>query len=84
VFLHVSNVMKDEIETLQKKAHKKNANQKDIKLLNCANKAAACLVELVNKNCDEDFATLNAMQEYMEEKAMNQKKKCANDSSEES
>jgi hypothetical protein len=43
-------------------------------LLNCANEAAACLVELVNKNCDEDFSTLDAMQEYMEEKAMNQKK----------
>jgi hypothetical protein len=67
-----------------KKAHKKNANQKDIKLPNCANKAAACFVELVNKNCDEDFSTLFAMQEYMEEKAMNQKKKRADDSSEES
>jgi hypothetical protein len=52
-------------------------------LLNCANEAAACLVELVNKNCDEDFSTLDAMQEYMEEKAMNQKKR-ADDSSEES
>ncbi len=68
----------------EKKAHKKNANQKDIKLLNCANKVAACLVELVNKNCDEDFSTLEAMQEYMDKKAMNQKKKRANDSSEES
>jgi hypothetical protein len=84
LFLHVSNFMKDKIETLQKKAHKKNTNQKDIKLLNCANKVAACLVERVNKNCDEDFSTLEAMQEYMEEKAMNQKKKHANDSGEES
>ncbi len=83
LFLHVSNFMKDKIETLQKKAHKKNANQKDIKLVNCANEAAACLVELINKNCDEDFSTLDAMQEYMEEKAMNQKKKHADDSSEE-
>jgi hypothetical protein len=84
LFLHVSNFMKDEIETLRKKAHKKYANQKDIKLLNCANKVAAYLVELVNKNCDEDFSTLDAMQEYMEEKAMNPKKKRADDSSEES
>ncbi len=76
--------MKDKIETLRKKAHKKNSNQKDIKLLTCANKAAACLVELVNKNCDEDFSTFDAMQKYMEEKAMNQKKKRADDSSEES
>jgi hypothetical protein len=52
-------------------------------LLNSANEAAACLVELVNKECGEDFSTLVAMQEYMEEKAMNQKKQCANDSSEE-
>ena len=52
LFLHVSNFMKDKIETLRKKAHKKNTNQKDLKLLNCANEAAACLVELVNKNCD--------------------------------
>jgi hypothetical protein len=73
--------MKDKIETLQKKSYKKNANQKDIKLLNCANKMAACLIELVNKNCDEDFSTLKAMQEYMEEKTMNQKKKLADDSS---
>ncbi len=75
--------MKDEIETLAKKAQKKNANQKDIKLLNSANEATACLVELVNKECDENFSTLEAMNEYMEEKAMNQKKKRANDSSEE-
>ncbi len=53
-------------------------------MLNCANEAAACLVELVNKICDEDFSTLDAMQVYMEEKAMNQKKKRADDSSEES
>jgi hypothetical protein len=76
--------MKDKIETLQKKTHKKNANQKDIKLLNCANKAATCLVELVNKNCVEDFSTLDAMQEYMDKKAMNQKEKHADGSSEES
>ncbi len=43
-------------------------------MLNCANEAAACLVKLVNKNCDENFSTLEAMQEYMEEKAMNQKR----------
>jgi hypothetical protein len=43
-------------------------NQKDIKLLNSANEAAACLVELVNKEHDEDFSSLAAMQEYMEKK----------------
>jgi hypothetical protein len=75
--------MKDKIETLAKKAQKKNANQKDIILLNSANEAAACLVELVNQEHDENFLTLEAMHEYMEEKAMNQKKKRADDSSEE-
>jgi hypothetical protein len=44
--------MKDKIETLAKKAQKKNVNQKDIKLLNSANEAAACLVELINKERD--------------------------------
>ena len=52
-------------------------------MLNSANEAAACLVELVNKEHDENFSTLEAMHEYMEEKAMNQIKKCANDSSKE-
>jgi hypothetical protein len=81
--LHVSNFMKDKIEILAKKAQKKIANQKDIKLLNSANEAAACLVELVNKERDENFSTLEAMHKYMEEKAMNQKKKHTDDSSEE-
>ncbi len=61
---------------LSKKAHKKNTNQKDIKLLNCANEAAACLVELVNKNCDETFSTLAAMQEYMEKSNESKKETC--------
>ncbi len=65
--------MKDKIKALTKKAQKKNAKQKDIKLLNSANEAAACLVELVNKECDHTFSTLAEMQEHMEEKAMNQK-----------
>ncbi len=52
-------------------------------MLNSANEAAACLVELVNKKPDENFSKLEDMQEYMEEKAMNQKKKHADDSSEE-
>jgi hypothetical protein len=50
--------MKDEIETLGKKARKKNANPKDIKLLNCVNKAAACFVEIYNKMKGEDFSML--------------------------
>jgi hypothetical protein len=35
---------------MTKTTDKKNANQKNIKLLNNANKAAACLVALANKD----------------------------------
>ncbi len=52
-------------------------------MLNNANEAAACLVELVNKERDGSLSTLEATHKYMEEKAMNQKKKRADDSSEE-
>ncbi len=67
--------MKDEIETLGKKACKKNANPKDIKLINCVNKAAACFVEIYNKMKDEDFSTLEKMNEHMQ----NKEKKKEND-----
>ena len=82
LFLHVNNFMKDEIKTLTKKAQKKNANQKDIKLLNSANEAAACLVELVNTECEKNFSTLAEMQEHMADQAASQTKKPANESSE--
>ncbi len=42
-------------KTITKTAQKKNANQKDIKLLNSANVAAACLVELVNTEREKTF-----------------------------
>jgi hypothetical protein len=45
--------MKGEIEIMTKTADKKNANQKNIKLLNSANEAAACFVELANKDRHE-------------------------------
>ncbi len=51
-------------------------------MLNSANEAAACLVELVNKERDDTFSTLAEMQEHMEEKAMNQKKQRADESCE--
>lgn len=57
--------MKDEIETLGKKARKKNANPKDIKSLNRVNKAAACFVEIYNKMKDGDFSTLKIMGYYV-------------------
>ncbi len=70
------------IETITKTAQKKNANQKDIKFLNNANEAAACLVELVNSDREKNFSTLAEMQEHMAEQAASQTKKPANESSE--
>ena len=75
LFLQVSNYMKDKIETLGKKARKKNANPKDIKSLNRVNEVAACFVEIYNKMKDEDFSTPEKMDEHMqnEEKKVNDK-----------
>jgi hypothetical protein len=69
------------IATITKTAQKKNTNQKDIKLLNSANKAAACLVELVNTEREKNFSTLAEMQEHIAEQAVSQTKKPANESS---
>ncbi len=55
---NVSNFMIGEIATITKTAQKKNANQKDIKLLNSANEAAACLVELSIQNVRKTFQHL--------------------------
>jgi hypothetical protein len=74
--------MMSKFETITKTAQKKNANQKDIKLLNSANEAAACLVELVNTEREKNFSTLAEMQERMAEQAASQTKKPANESSE--
>ncbi len=70
-----------EIVTITKTAQKKNANQKDIKLLNSANEAAACLVELVNTERKKNFSTLAEMQEHMAEQAGSQTNKPADESS---
>jgi hypothetical protein len=69
------------IATITKTAQKKNTNQKDIKLLNSANEAAACLVELVHTECEKNFSTLAEMQEHMAEQAASQTKKPADESS---
>jgi hypothetical protein len=50
-------------------------------LLNSANEAAACLVELVNTECEKNFSTLAEMQEHMAEQAASQTKKPVNESS---
>ncbi len=60
---------------MTKTANKKN--QKDIKLLNSANEAAACLVELANKAHDKNFSNLEQMQAYMKEQVTSQKKNLA-------
>jgi hypothetical protein len=69
------------IATITKTAQKKIANQKDIKLLNSANEAAACLVELVDTEHEKNFLTLAEMQEHMAEQAASQTKKPADESS---
>ncbi len=79
--MHVSNLMIGKIATITKTAQKKNANQKDIKLLNSANEAAACVVELVNTERKKNFSTLTEMQGHMAEQAASQTKKPANESS---
>ncbi len=50
---------------MTKTANKKK--EKDIKSLNSANEAAACLVELANKECDKNFSNLEQLQRYMKE-----------------
>ncbi len=57
---------------MTKSANKKN--KKDIKLLNIANEAAACLVELANEERDKNFSNLEQMQRFMKEQIMRQKK----------
>jgi hypothetical protein len=51
-------------------------------LLNSANEAAACLVELANKDQHKKFSSLEEMQAYMRERVLKQKKRPANESSE--
>ncbi len=65
LYLHLCDFMMKGIGTMTKTANKKN--QKDIKSLNSANEAAACLVELANKERDENFSNLEQMQTYMKE-----------------
>ena len=51
-------------------------------MFNSANEAAACLVELANKDHHKKFSSLEEMQEYMRERVSKQKKRPANESSE--
>ncbi len=83
LFLHVHDFMKEEIDKMTKTTDKKNANQKNIKLLNSANEAAACLVALANKDHHEFFSSLEEMQAHMREELTKEKKELATESSEE-
>jgi hypothetical protein len=78
--LHLGDFIKGEIETMTKTTDKKNAKQK--KMLNSANEAAACLVELANKDHHEKFSSLEEMQAYTREQVSKQEKRPANESSE--
>ncbi len=49
LYLHLCDFMMEGIKTMTKIANKQQKTQKDTKLLNSANEAAACLVELANK-----------------------------------
>jgi hypothetical protein len=60
----------------------KKHKQKNIKLLNSANEAAACLVELANKDHHKKFSSLEEMQAYMREQVLKQKKRPTDESSE--
>ncbi len=51
-------------------------------MLNSANEAAACLVELANKDHFKKFSSLEEMQAYMREQVSKQKKRPADESSE--
>jgi hypothetical protein len=66
--------MMEGIETMTKTANKIKNNQKDIRLLNSANEAAACLVELAKKAHDKNFSNLEQMQAHMKEQVRGQKR----------
>ncbi len=68
---------------MTKTTDKKNANQKNFKLLNSANEASACLVALANKDRHERFSSLEEMQAHMREELTKGKKELADESSEE-
>jgi hypothetical protein len=77
LYLHCCDFMMEGIETMTKTVNKKKINQKDIKLLNGANEAAACLVELANKAHDENLSNLEQTQAYTKEQVTSQKKNLA-------
>ncbi len=73
LYLHLCDFMTEGIGTIAKTANKKS-NQKDIKLLNSANEAAACFVELANRERNKNLSNLEPIQAYMKEQVTRQKR----------
>ena len=71
----VSSFMIDKIERLRRATGGKKLSQKNIDLINKTNRAAACLVEYVNKieEGEKKFKTLKEMKKFMADEAEKQK-----------
>ena len=70
---------------MPKTTGKKKVSQKNIELINNANRAAACLVEYVNKvgGWQKKFKSLEEMNQHMAKEAESNKRTNAGESSEE-
>jgi hypothetical protein len=70
---------------MPKTTGKKKVSQKNIELINNANRVAACLVEYVNKvgGGQKKFKSLEEMKQHMAKEAENNKRTNAEKSSEE-
>ena len=81
----VSSFMINEIARMPKTTGKKKVSQKNIELINNANRAAACLVEYVNKvgGGQKKFKSLEEMKQHMAKEAESNKRTNAGESSEE-
>ena len=81
----VSSFMINEIARMPKTTGKKKVSQKNIELINNANRAAACLVEYVNKvgGGQKKFKSLEEMKQHMVKEAESNKRTNAGESSEE-
>ncbi len=81
----VSIFMINEIARMPKTTGKKKVSQKNIELKNNANRAAACLVEYVNKvgGGQKKFKSLEEMKQHMAKEAESNKRTNSGESSEE-
>jgi hypothetical protein len=83
--LTVSSFMINEIARMPKTTGKKKVSQKNIELINNANRVAACLVDKVNKvgRGQKKFKSLEEMKQHMAKEAESNKRTNARESSEE-